>query len=92
MPKLPAPLRKFITDKHDHVALWQTPNAPLTVWAIFTILSHLLHRGNARSAAELIGHAAIIVWAILEITSGASYFRRTLGAIVLLLTLLSVLR
>jgi hypothetical protein len=92
MPKLPAPLRKFITDKHDHVVIWQTPNIPLAIWAILAVLSRLFHHGNARSAAELIGHAAIIVWAILEITSGASYFRRTLGAIVLLLTLLSVLR
>jgi hypothetical protein len=90
MPKLPTPLRTFITDKHNHVVLWQRPNTPLIVWFVFAVLSRLLH-GNLRTGVRFISHAAIIIWAALEVYSGASPFRRVLGAIVLLLAIVPLI-
>lgn len=92
MPKLPTPMHKFFADKDGRLVLWQRPNVPLAIWIVFTVLSHLLHPGNLRNTSQLISHAAIIVWAGLEVISGVSYFRRTLGAIVLVLTITAAFR
>jgi hypothetical protein len=89
---LPALLRSLFADKNGRPVLWQRPNAPLIVWAVFTVLGKLLHTGRLATTAGIIAHAAILVWAVLEIGWGASYFRRTLGVIVLVLTIFSLVR
>jgi hypothetical protein len=92
MMMLPSLLRRFVTDKDGHVVMWQKPNAPLVIWIVFTLLAHVFHPGLPRSLSQLIAHLAIVIWALLELFWGASYFRRTLGIIVLLLTAFSILR
>ncbi len=82
---IPTPIKKFISDKNGKVVIWQMPNAPLIVWLIFTVLLHFLKHGHPHTIAQIIAQVALIIWAVLEVFWGASYFRRTLGAIVIVL-------
>ncbi len=63
--------------------MWQTPNVALLVWLAAIIASRFTH-GTAHTIISSLGTTAIIIWAILEIISGASPFRRMLGLVVLL--------
>lgn len=89
---LPPLLHRFVSNKQGQVVLWQSPNAPLLAWLIFTLLGMVLHDGSHRSIVHIAAHIAIIIWALLEVFWGASPFRRTLGVIVLVLTAGSILR
>jgi len=84
-------LHKFFSDKDGKVVIWQTPNPPLVVWLVFAVLSHLLHAGRWRSSASAVSKGALITWAVLEIYSGASPFRRVLGTAVLIFSIASLL-
>lgn len=85
-------LGKFLKDKHGKVVVWQNPNLALWTWFVAMILTHILPYGQLNFAAGLISFGALFTWAWLEIFEGASYLRRTLGAIVLIWTVLSRLR
>jgi hypothetical protein len=89
---LPPPLRRFVSDEDGNVVVWQTPNAPLFTWAVFAVVGHLIRTSHLHTVVRLIAAAALIVWALLELFRGASPFRRTLGAIVLVLTVVGLLR
>lgn len=60
----------------------QKPNLPLTI-AIFGFLTSKFTSGVFHKFGEVIYTVAIIVWAYQEITTGASWFRKLLGAVVL---------
>lgn len=85
-----AALRKFFEDKNGHIVLFQMPNAPLITWLVARILQWPL-KGRAEFVVWLIGTIAIVIWALLELVKGVTYFRRTLGAVVLVLAILSVI-
>jgi phosphoglycerol transferase MdoB-like AlkP superfamily enzyme len=84
-------LRNFFSDKDGKLAMWQKPNIPLICWFVFLVLSHLLPAGNWRAPSQVVSKAAIIIWALLEMYSGASPFRRVLGLIVLILSIAPLL-
>lgn len=75
-------IQKFITDKHGNVVVWQWPNFPITIWAICTLAAKVA-AGPLHTLFSAVGTTALIIWAMLEIISGASYFRRALGLVVL---------
>lgn len=81
---------KFWRDEHGDVVIWQTPNAFLIGWAALTLLSLFL-TGNVASILSWLGIASIVIWTLLEIFKGANYFRRTLGAVVFILILISII-
>lgn len=81
----------FIRDKDGKVAVWQNPNLALWLWLGLTVLSRFLG-GWWQQLVSLLALGAIIGWAFLEILSGASYFRRTLGLIVFIFSLISLFR
>lgn len=81
MSKLRHYIDSFIRDKHGRLTLWQTPNPPLILWIIFTIISFFVSR-SLNEAAHQFGTIFLSIWAYLEITTGSSPFRRTLGALV----------
>ena len=81
--------RSFINGKDGEPVLWQRPNAPIIVWAAAAIIAKFVHATPWHSVVSIIGTIALAVWAIMEIGWGASYFRRALGAIVLIYTVLS---
>lgn len=81
-------LRRFFTNKHGQVVWWQAPNWPIIIWAATTLLSDFTH-GTPTRTFGLIAYGALFTWAWLETTRGASYFRRTLGVVVLVLAIQS---
>lgn len=83
---------RFWKDKHGKVVLWQNPNIPLWTWIIATALTYLLPTGKPQDIAKIIAFGAIFAWSWLEISSGVNYFRRTLGLIVLILSILGQIK
>jgi hypothetical protein len=79
--------KNFFTDKHGKVVLWQSPSLPLWSWLAFMLLSKIVSSSGLHTVFKYISLASLVVWALLEITKGASYFRRLLGIIVLVWTL-----
>jgi hypothetical protein len=80
---------KIWRDRRGHVVVWQTPNASLIGWAVLTMISLFLN-GTAANIFVWLGMASIVIWSLLEMTKGVNYFRRILGAVVMLLVILSV--
>lgn len=78
-----ASITRFFKDNHGRLVIWQTPNLPLSVWAICTALGAVIQKGWFHNGVSSLGQAAIIVWAYLELRSGQSPFRRMLGGIIL---------
>ena len=76
-------LEKCYKDNSGRVVLYQTPNLPLIVWIVTTLLGHIFATGELHEALSLIAFGAIFTWAWLELFQGSSYFRRVLGLIVL---------
>jgi hypothetical protein len=60
----------------------QVPNLPLLIALAASILSGVL-RGGAAAYIDAIGRLALGVFAYLELTDGANWLRRTIGAGVL---------
>lgn len=73
----------FFKDDKGHVVLFSWPNIPLASWILFNLLSFLVSAGHTKTGFETLSTAALFTWAYLEITSGVSYFRRVLGAVVM---------
>lgn len=82
-------LDKFWKNKDGNLVIWQKPNLPLIGWFVFMIVAKLLPTGPMKNGTQFLSTALIFTWAYLEITKGDSYFRRVLGAVVLLITVLS---
>lgn len=82
---------KIWKDRGGKVVIWQTPNAWLIGWAVFTCLS-LFFTGGAGDVASWIASASLVVWSILEVLMGADYFRRALGLAVLLYAIATVIK
>jgi hypothetical protein len=70
----------LFTNKNGKVVIAQVPNPALLGWAIFLILGHLLDSENLKWLSSTF----LFTWAFMEIYQGVSYFRRFLGAAVLL--------
>lgn len=82
---------KIWKDGRGKVVIWQTPNAWLIGWAVLTTLS-LFFNGRVADVFGWAGSASLIIWSVLEITKGANYFRRALGAVVLILAVMSLVK
>ncbi len=83
MPDHRTRLGRLFTDDTGKVVVWQPPNVPIVGWALFSVLAQVLPAGRSKLAAEYLGSGLLFTWAFLEITQGASYFRRILGAVIL---------
>ncbi len=80
---------RFWQDKHGNLAIWQRPNIPLIVWFIAFVLTVILPDGSLERGISMIAEIAIVIWAIMEVGWGTSYFRRLLGVCILLLIISS---
>jgi membrane associated rhomboid family serine protease len=65
------------------LTLWQWPNAALCVWAVALVVGRFDPSAAHAAAVDGIRRGALLVWALDEVVRGASPFRRTLGAVVL---------
>ena len=77
---------KLFCDKNGKLVLFQFPNLPLFLWIVSSIVSSLT-TGALNKVAMYVALASLVTWAVLEILSGSTLFRRTLGVIVLVFTL-----
>jgi hypothetical protein len=57
----------------------QSPNLLLSVWIVLLIVNFFIQNQHARTLQG----AVLFAWAYLELTQGESYFRKSLGAVVL---------
>ena len=57
----------------------QFPNAPLIVALVASLVGHL-SSGTLHDVARVVSLLGLIVWAALEVASGANWLRRLLGA------------
>jgi len=71
--------KRFFHNKDGKIVLWQTPNLPIIGWALFTLLSRVIHL----DALAWIATGFLLLWALLELGWGVNYFRRLLGLIIL---------
>ncbi len=80
---------RFWRNRDGKVVVWQRPNALLWMWIFATIGTKLTHNTRVDQLLGIVAFGSIVVWAFLEIAKGDTYFRRVLGLIVLILTIVS---
>lgn len=85
-------VKDFCSDKDGKITLAQSPNLPIVGWIAFKLAAMLTTNAQLKTGFELIGTAFLFTWAYLEITEGDSNFRRLLGVLVMLFTVLSMLQ
>jgi hypothetical protein len=74
------------------VVVAQWPNPPLWVFLAATAVRMLFKPDGALgTAVSVVGTLSLLVWAVLEVARGESPFRRVLGGLVLIGTLVGVL-
>lgn len=83
-----AVLDKVFRDQSGRIVLWQWPNIPLICWGLLKVAA-MVSTGHLQSALSNSSTAFLFAWAYLELTQGVNYFRRALGAVVLLMILIS---
>jgi hypothetical protein len=75
---------KIFRDSQGTVIIVQPPNLPIWIWVASTSLKFVLTRGPIFEGLDAIAFGSLFTWAWLELFEGVNYFRRALGAIVLI--------
>lgn len=81
--------QKVFCNKNGRVVIGQKPNLPLIIWLVTIALGVIFKTGSFHSALSLVGLIALIIWASLELFQGVNYFRRFLGLVILVYSILS---
>jgi hypothetical protein len=89
LQKLRHAINWFIRDKNGRVQVFQFPNLPIIAW-FGCMVVNLLTKGVLQSSFSQLSLIFLSIWSYLEITSGASYFRRTLGFVIAVLIISNV--
>lgn len=89
-PSVSSRISTFFKDKDGAVVIWQWPNIPIIGWLVCATATRLIGAGAAQHLFAQLSTAFLFTWAYLEISSGASYFRRLLGGIVMLAIILGI--
>jgi hypothetical protein len=80
--------RFFRNPETGELVIAQMPNIPLWIFLAATAVRMLVHpHGTVGTVVSVVGTVALVVWAVLEIARGESPFRRVLGGVVLLATI-----
>jgi hypothetical protein len=74
---------KLFRSKDRQIVLLQAPNAALATYIVAIIIGRFLPPGNWLQAERAVAYGVLFTWAWMEIFSGVNYFRRALGAVVL---------
>ncbi len=82
---------KIWRDPQGNIVIFQMPNLWLIAWAVLTVI-YLFMTGKPANVIGYIAEAALAIWALLEIFRGVNYFRRGLGVVVLIFTIMSLLK
>lgn len=89
--KLTSKVKEFCSDKDGTLVLAQAPNVPIAGWIGFKLASMLPVSTRLQDGFGYIATAFLFTWAYLEITEGDSNFRKLLGTLVMVFTILSML-
>jgi hypothetical protein len=74
------------------ISIVQVPNLPLAVFIAAAGIGRLFHPGHGWGLAlSVVEIAALVWWSLGEIARGVNPFRRALGAVVLVVTLVGLL-
>lgn len=74
---------KLFKNKDGKFVVVQAPNVALAGWFILLIAGMLIADTGLKGGLAQLSKAFLFVWAYMEIKSGASPFRRLLGAVVI---------
>jgi len=85
-------LNKIFRDKQGKIVIIQFPNIPLAVWIIGLLLVKVLPSGDFSEFCRHISTLGLVVWGIIEILYGVNYFRRLLGAAIIISTVYGLTR
>lgn len=80
----------WLRSRDGELTLWQFPNPALSVWLITLVVGWFDLPDATATAVDGVRHGALLVWALDEVVRGSSPFRRTLGAVVLVAQLASL--
>jgi hypothetical protein len=83
---------RVFKDDSGQVVLAQTPNLPLIVWGITSLLMIIFTTGKTHTGLESIAFGALFTWAWEELFQGVNYFRRALGLLVIVSMIVSKVR
>lgn len=75
-------IKSFFRDKNGKTVVWQWPNLPLFSWLVFKLLSLIIATESLQNGFRSISTASLFVWSYLEISDGATMFRRSVGILV----------
>ncbi|CAN1211252.1 Glycine/betaine ABC transporter permease [Tumidithrix helvetica PCC 7403] len=75
---------KIFRDRNGQIVLAQMPNLPLIVWIVASLLKLIFITGKVSIGLDALAFGALFTWAWEELFQGVNYFRRALGAIVLM--------
>ncbi|OCQ98200.1 hypothetical protein BCD64_12860 [Nostoc sp. MBR 210] len=75
---------KTFRDSNGNIVIAQTPNLPLIVWFVTSILSLIFSTGEINLVFDTLATGSLFTWAWLELFEGVNYFRRALGLVVLI--------
>lgn len=82
----------FFKDAHDKWAVIQLPSPLLWLWLILVIATSLLGSTHIGNSLKLLQSAVLFAWAYLELTDGASNFRKLLGGIIFVVVIAGFFR
>jgi hypothetical protein len=85
-------LNKIFRDKQGKIVIIQFPNIPLAVWIVGLLLVKVLPSGGFSEFCRHISTLGLVVWGIIEILYGVNYFRRLLGAAIIISTVYGLTR
>jgi hypothetical protein len=81
----------FFRDKNGNIVIVQPPNLPIYIWSIASAFKLLFPTGAINGGLDLVATISLFIWSVAELFQGDSYFRRTLGALVLMGMIISKL-
>ncbi len=75
---------KLFRDANGEIVIAQAPNLPLIVWLAASLLKLIDTNKDIDLGLDILAAGSLFIWAIQELFQGVNYFRRGLGAIVLI--------
>jgi hypothetical protein len=75
---------KLFRDSSGEIVIAQMPNIPIIIWGVASLLKIVYKTGQINLILDLLAFGSLFVWAVQELFQGVNYFRRGLGAIVLI--------
>ena len=86
--KTKSAIKWFTTNKNNELKVLQLPSILLWTWIAFVVINHLIYS----IPTLLLQNMVLFTWAYLELKDGESYFRNTLGLIIIVSIILNLYR